>query len=216
MVHLLAVRLARLHGLNKPLRNSRWPNVRRLRKPFFSTRRQRFFPSTSQKFPASLIQLNSGFFVSVLPCRRKSESQRPSFQIMIIARTRLSLVAVTLVLWSAVFLPAAVAQIADLSVTKTGPDQAAAGSDITYTIHLFNTGPDASLQATLTDQIPGGTTFVSLTAPAGWTCSTPAIGTSGTITCTRPSVPVGADDLFTSCGQHQPTKLPPARLSPMS
>ena len=112
-------------------------------------------------------------------------------------RTRFSLIATIIALWSAVFLPAAEAQVADLSVTKTAPDQATAGSDITYTIHLFNTGPDNSLTATLTDHLPGGTTFVSLGSPSGWTCGTPAVGSGGTVTCTKSSVPVGADDVFT-------------------
>jgi uncharacterized repeat protein (TIGR01451 family) len=98
---------------------------------------------------------------------------------------------------SAILLPAAKGQVADLAVTKSGPAQAAAGSDVTYTIELFNLGPDNSVTATLTDQLPPGTTFVSLSKPVSWTCSTPTVGSGGTITCTNPSVPLGADDLFT-------------------
>jgi uncharacterized repeat protein (TIGR01451 family) len=93
---------------------------------------------------------------------------------------------------------AASAQIADLSVSKTGPAMASAGSDITYTIHLFNSGPEASVIATLTDRVPDGTTFVSKTAPAAWSCSDPDPQTNNnTLVCTNNSVPVGADDVFT-------------------
>lgn len=112
-------------------------------------------------------------------------------------RTRLLLVTFMLVLSSAVFLPAALAQVADLSVTKTGPDEAAAGADVTYTVHLLNAGPDNSLTATLRDRVPDGTTFVSVTPPAGWSCENPDPQTNNnTVVCTNPSVPVGADDVF--------------------
>ena len=40
---------------------------------------------------------------------------------------------------------------------------------------------------TLTDVVPTGTTFVSFTAPPGWTSTTPAPGGTGTITATRPT-----------------------------
>ena len=36
-----------------------------------------------------------------------------------------------------------------------------------------------------------GTTFVSLAAPAGWTCTAPAVGASGTVSCTIPTLAVG-------------------------
>jgi hypothetical protein len=36
---------------------------------------------------------------------------------------------------------------------------------------------------TLNDVLPAGTTFRSLVPPAGWGCTTPAVGANGTITC---------------------------------
>ena len=110
-------------------------------------------------------------------------------------RIRPFLVAFLIVLSSVVLVPAAIAQVADLSVTKTGPDQAAAGADITYTIHVFNGGPDNSLNATLKDKVPDGTSFVSVAAPAGWSCGNP--DQNNFIVCTKSSIPVGADDVFT-------------------
>ncbi|MDT5063794.1 MAG: hypothetical protein QOH63_4253, partial [Acidobacteriota bacterium] len=88
--------------------------------------------------------------------------------------------------------------VADLGVTKlANSDTVNAGSDSTYTIEVSNNGPDNSDSATLNDPLPVGTTFVSLSVPAGWTCSTPKIGDNGTITCTNPSLPAGSDDTFT-------------------
>src|ERR1700755_3192459 len=75
---------------------------------------------------------------------------------------------------------------ADLSVTKSGsPDTVAADANLTYTIQVTNIGPDDSEGATLDDTIPAGTTFVSLAAPAGWSCTTPDVGDEGSVNCTR-------------------------------
>jgi len=80
--------------------------------------------------------------------------------------------------------PLAFAQDADLLVTKSGPAQAPAGSDVTYTVTITNLGPDASGPVTLNDPIPAGMTFVSKAAdPPGITCSAPAPDSGGTITC---------------------------------
>jgi uncharacterized repeat protein (TIGR01451 family) len=95
-------------------------------------------------------------------------------------------------------------QLADLSVTKTGPSQAAADSDVTYTVHVLNNGPDASVQATLTDQIPAGTTFVSVTPPANWSCNT----SGNPLSCTNNSIPAGADDVFTFVFHINPNTAP--------
>src|SRR5205085_591126 len=86
--------------------------------------------------------------------------------------------------------------LADLAVTKTADvDQAAPGANITYTIHVTNSGPDNSVTATLTDPIPQDTTFVSVNASPNWICNDPS--QTGNLTCIRPSVPVNADDVFT-------------------
>jgi uncharacterized repeat protein (TIGR01451 family) len=111
---------------------------------------------------------------------------------------RFALVASLLAASSLLFLRAGVNPAeADLSVIKTGPDQAAAGMDISYTITIFNFGPDDSSNATLTDNLPSGTTFVSLTSPAGWGCTTPSAGGTGTVSCVNPSFAAGNDATFT-------------------
>ena len=43
------------------------------------------------------------------------------------------------------------------------------------------------MNATLIDPLPVSTTFQSISAP-GWTCNTPAIGATGNISCTHPSL----------------------------
>jgi len=74
---------------------------------------------------------------------------------------------------------------ADLSVTNTAvPNPVAAGSNITYTQVVTNNGPSAADNATLVEAVPANTTFVSMAAPAGWTCLTPAVGGTGNVVCT--------------------------------
>ncbi len=93
--------------------------------------------------------------------------------------------------------PALALPAADLSVTKVdSPDPVVAGSNITYTIMVANAGPDTATSETLTDAL-AGTTFVSLACPAGWVCTTPAVGTTGTVSATNAGQTSGANDQFT-------------------
>ena len=69
----------------------------------------------------------------------------------------------------------------DLSISGSAPSSVGTNKLLTYTLTLTNNGPDAVMGTSLTDVLPSGLTFQSLSAPAGWTLSTPAIGTSGTI-----------------------------------
>ncbi|HEV7509674.1 MAG TPA: IPTL-CTERM sorting domain-containing protein, partial [Thermoanaerobaculia bacterium] len=82
---------------------------------------------------------------------------------------------------------------ADISVTKVDtPDPVAAGANLTYTITVGNAGPSNAPTAGLSDTLPSGTTFVSLSSPGGWSCTTPAVGAGGTVTCSNPSMPLGS------------------------
>jgi uncharacterized repeat protein (TIGR01451 family) len=86
----------------------------------------------------------------------------------------------------------------DVSVTKDdSPDPVEVGANLTYTITVANAGPGIATGVSLTDAIPANTTFVSFTAPAGWTTTTPPVGGTGTILATNPSVAAGATDVFT-------------------
>jgi uncharacterized repeat protein (TIGR01451 family) len=86
---------------------------------------------------------------------------------------------------------------ADLGVTLTdAPDPVFPGGTLTYTVTATNGGPDTAAGASVTVTLSPLVTFSSLAAPAGWSCTTPAVGSSGSITCTNASFPAGAA-LFT-------------------
>jgi len=87
---------------------------------------------------------------------------------------------------------------ADLSVTNAdSPDPVSAGGNITYTINVANNGPSDAASVTLSDTVPANTTFVSFSAPAGWTPSTPAVGGTGTVTATKASLASAGTAPFT-------------------
>ena len=91
-----------------------------------------------------------------------------------------------------------VSTLVDLTVTKTaGAATVNPGNNITYTVTLSNGGPSNAASVALTDVVPTGTTFVSETHPAGWACTAPAPGATGTINCTVASLAPGASATFT-------------------
>lgn len=80
--------------------------------------------------------------------------------------------------------------LADLSATITdSPDPVLPGGTITYTVTLTNSGPDNAGNAGFSLPLPTGTTFDSLTAPGGWSCTTPAVGANGTVSCNELVMP---------------------------
>jgi uncharacterized repeat protein (TIGR01451 family) len=87
---------------------------------------------------------------------------------------------------------------ADLSVSKVvDSEEATPGANLTYTITVHSGASDVAENVTLSDPLPAGLEFVSLAKPDGWTCSTPAVGAGGTITCTISNLAAGSDDVFT-------------------
>jgi large repetitive protein len=79
---------------------------------------------------------------------------------------------------------------ANLGVSASdAPDPVAAGSNITYFTVVSNAGPDAATNVTLTIPLHPSLLFVSYAPPAGFACTTPAVGANGTITCTIASLP---------------------------
>ena len=98
---------------------------------------------------------------------------------------------------------------ADLSTTlAAAPTTVAAGQGVVYTITVTNNADqnqpsfaptDDDLPAAnvaMTMAIPSHTGFLSLPVPAGWTCTTPAVGGGGQIRCTIGSLAVGASGQF--------------------
>ncbi|MBA2533214.1 MAG: M36 family metallopeptidase [Nocardioidaceae bacterium] len=74
-----------------------------------------------------------------------------------------------------------------VAFTKTGPALGDQGKTITYTLAYSNLGPAPSEQAKITDKLPAGVTFVSLTGPGTYNAST------RTVTWNIGTVPVLAD-----------------------
>src|SRR5262249_32102008 len=98
---------------------------------------------------------------------------------------------------------------ADLSTdVSADSNNAQSGHDLSYTITVRNNRDndqepflptDDDLPAdnvSLTDGIPAGTVFKSLSAPAGWSCTAPAEGGVGQVNCTAASLASGASALF--------------------
>ena len=78
-------------------------------------------------------------------------------------------------------------QVADVSVTKTGPaGPLAVGANATWTITVGNNGPATAQNVLLSDPLPAGTTWVSTTTSVG-TCS----GTA-TVSCSFGPLASGA------------------------
>ncbi|MEO6192548.1 MAG: IPTL-CTERM sorting domain-containing protein [Thermoanaerobaculia bacterium] len=77
-----------------------------------------------------------------------------------------------------------VASTAAVAITKTAsPDPVLAGASLTYTLTASNNGGAELESATVADTLPASTTFVSLASPAGWNCTTPPAGGTGTVSC---------------------------------
>src|SRR5207244_6593940 len=63
-------------------------------------------------------------------------------------------------------------------------------------IAVTNSGPSDAATVSWSDTNYQTTTFVSLSAPAGWSCTTPAAGGTGTTTCSTASLAAGATANF--------------------
>lgn len=85
------------------------------------------------------------------------------------------------------------AQPADLSIVKTdGYSALQPGSLVSYSIQVTNNGPLDASSVVVTDPRPLGLSFVSAVG-VNWTCGY----ASGVVTCTRPSLTVGAAEPIT-------------------
>src|SRR5262249_2724464 len=94
------------------------------------------------------------------------------------------------------FAPSTPANSADLAVTASGPSSVTAGTTATYTITLTNNGPSAAQGVVLTDTLPAGSTFVSLTQTSG-TDAFPLSQSGGTATETATAnIAAGSSDTF--------------------
>ena len=73
--------------------------------------------------------------------------------------------------------------IADLAVSvKENPNPVPHGTNLTYSLTVTNNGPDTATSTVVSDATPVGTTFVGFTTSVG-TCTAPAVGATGTLSC---------------------------------
>jgi len=102
---------------------------------------------------------------------------------------------------------ATVTAFADLGVAKSGPATVVAGTNASYTITVTNNGPSDASAAQLTDVLPANTTFVSLAQNSGPTasCTAPAAGGTGSVSCSWASLVNGATATFTLVLKSAPT-----------
>ena len=86
---------------------------------------------------------------------------------------------------------------ADLRVAKIDtPDPVLVDGLVAYTIAVENRGPASASAVSLIDVVPANTVFESLGVPAGWTCTTPAPGAAGTVSCGSATLAAGATATF--------------------
>jgi uncharacterized repeat protein (TIGR01451 family) len=72
---------------------------------------------------------------------------------------------------------------ADLGLAiSASPNEVNHGANLVYTLTTHNNGPDYAAYLKLDDPIPSGTAFVSYNAGGG-TCTAPAVGGTGTLSC---------------------------------
>jgi len=84
----------------------------------------------------------------------------------------------------------------DVSLTMIGPAKAAPGGPLAYTLVVVNNGPADATSLKVTDPLPAGVLFQSLTASPGWACTAPAAGSGGTISCTLATLAVATPQVF--------------------
>jgi uncharacterized repeat protein (TIGR01451 family) len=94
--------------------------------------------------------------------------------------------------------PGAYCAAADLAVTNSAsPSVVLPGGTITYTQMVTNNGPFDAVNGVFSEAIPANTTFQSIVTPTGWTCTTPAVGATGNISCTNPDFANAGSSTFT-------------------
>ena len=90
------------------------------------------------------------------------------------------------------------ATAAKLMLTETSSSTVVSAHDVVYTITLKNLGPGAAQNVVISDNLAAsGLTYVSDPVPASCTASTPAVGCTGMVTFTVPSLAPGVSATFT-------------------
>jgi hypothetical protein len=100
--------------------------------------------------------------------------------------------------WGELYVDGVGSTIPGISVTGSAATQVNAGGNLTYTL-VWRNGASAAETGVVVDfTTPPNTTFQGFTPPAGATCTAPAVGAAGTVTCTFTSaVAAGASGSLT-------------------
>jgi uncharacterized repeat protein (TIGR01451 family) len=83
-----------------------------------------------------------------------------------------------------------------LSVAAHAPEQVNEGDTLAYTITYRNDGQGTASNVVLTDNLPEGTTFASVSAGSA-SCTTPAVGGTGAVSCNVGAVNPGGSGSIT-------------------
>ncbi len=93
--------------------------------------------------------------------------------------------------WGQVYVDGVGTTVPGLIVSGTGPQGALANTDITYNLTYKNGSATGASGVVVEFNTPPNTTFVSINAP-GLTCTTPAPGAGGLVSCTVGALGAGA------------------------
>jgi len=87
---------------------------------------------------------------------------------------------------------------ADLETTMSADNgSVTTGHPVTYTITVTNHGHNDAANLQLSDTLPAGMLFQSMSVPGGWSCSTPNVGVGGTVSCSASALTNGSAAQFT-------------------
>lgn len=76
----------------------------------------------------------------------------------------------------------------DLAISlSASPEPVEKGENLAYTINVQNLSPDTATALLMDDAIPSESSFVSV-RPGSWSCSTPPVGSTGTVSCNLDSL----------------------------
>ena len=100
------------------------------------------------------------------------------------------------------FLDIAAFRSADLAISGASvAASASVGDSLTYAFTVGNAGPDEAFGTQVVLTLPSGLGFASLTAPTGWICTTPAVGSAGIVQCGIASLAAGTSGVFSISAQ---------------
>jgi uncharacterized repeat protein (TIGR01451 family)/uncharacterized repeat protein (TIGR02543 family) len=98
--------------------------------------------------------------------------------------------------WGEIYVDGFGAFLPGLAVSAQAPQSANAGSDLTYTFNYSNRGTGAATNAKVRFTLPTGVSFKSVNAP-GASCTQPAVGAAGDVTCNVGTVNPAGSGSFT-------------------